>query len=129
VSPGRELDALIAEVVMGWRWHRYDPLSGQGRYLESPSDRWGGRSGAQHWDGSEPTYFDGLPSYSTDVVAAFEVAERVIKGDLHTMFELTQAPGQGWACRFRTTAMRAQGETPAHAICLAALRARGIDAG
>jgi len=65
LKPGRILDALIAEKVMGWKFigpFTTDPTLG--------SDRW-----ATDGNGCERYYSD-VPDYSTSIAAAWEVVEK-----------------------------------------------------
>lgn len=95
MKPGRELDALIAEKVMGLAT------------AEEDSD--------ENW---VPV---GVPGYSTDIAAAWEVVGKLWE-DQESVFELTRPVGSGFNCRFRQGAIKEWGETAPHAICLAALK-------
>ena len=108
MNPGREMDALVAEKVMGWvanhdnqpAWYTKD---GQhtGNYIE---DSEGGA-----W------------SPSTDITAAWEVFVRVGISHLEAWEEK-----DGWRlCLGDSVAIRGA-ETVPHAICLAALKALGV---
>lgn len=75
---GPEMDALVAEKVMGWRW-RKSSATGR-RCLFSPT-RWpewftaladGTEGIVGDWD--RPTH---IPRYSTDIAAAWEVVEKM----------------------------------------------------
>ena len=82
---GRELDALVAEKVMGWRWFRFL----NNCYLVPPPNTATGFDPARvlrHWDGEgkggtpdlEWTTLTSYPNfrlshYSTDIAAAWEV--------------------------------------------------------
>lgn len=100
LKAGRELDKLIAEKVMGWNF----------------SDA------AQAWypPNLHPlsnVLGHAIPSYSTDIVAAWKVVERLIK-DGHACDVLYD---HGWSCHSDLRGRREYGETAPHAICLAAL--------
>jgi len=64
IPPGQDLDALIAETVMGWDIHFSDP---------------GFRGGLPHWRDPENStlYGPGNWSPSTDIEAAWKVVEKL----------------------------------------------------
>jgi hypothetical protein len=71
---GRELDALIAERVMGWKRHPTKPHPTDNRSI----------GGVLYCPPNAP-YLSSLnvvPPYSTDIAAAWEVAEKMV-GDGH----------------------------------------------
>lgn len=80
MEAGRELDALVAEKVMGW-------VREQGFLLPPVGDP--RRNWAAIWD--EQGLPDWLPDYSFEIAAAWEVVER--------MKELTKYNGQTWSTR------------------------------
>jgi hypothetical protein len=96
VKPGRELDALVAEKVMGWRWFRFLNKC----YLIPPRNTETGFDPASvlsHWDGEgkqgtpdlEWTTLTSYPNfrlrhYSTDIAAAWEVVEKM-RADNYTV--------------------------------------------
>lgn len=112
MNPGRDLDALVAERVMGflppgpgmWWTHPDNPLA-----------RYGGPR-----------------EYSTDIAAAWQVVERLHGvGDLLSLdygkFHLDLWDDLHWQARFRDSEVHACARTAPHAICLAALRAVGVE--
>ena len=101
MKPGRELDAIVAEKVMGL------VLLDTNRNV--------------HEDG--PVYSDN-PEYSTDIAAATEVAGKMGWGRL-TFHKIRDEEGGGWNLDAFPPDANADGETHAHAICLAALKAVG----
>lgn len=120
----RELDALIAENVMGWeiRWLGCEP-----HHYWEPDDGRGGR-----WN-------DRLPEYSTDIAAAFQVVEKMKR--VRLWFSCCYQTGalrddlsaMAWSCRFRGF-KRGESIEGFHgdkslprAICLAALKAVGVN--
>jgi hypothetical protein len=118
MKAGPELDALVAERVMGWTIYSNDRKYQQG---------W-----SEH---SEGTPMD-IPSYSTDIAAAWEVVERVNFLDKYSRDFLLQRecidvdPYRWvWFAWFRKDGVdenvdtSARCETAPHAICLAALKA------
>lgn len=121
MKPGRELDALIAEKVMGWTWDEKSAWSPSGSKWSRKVpgkvilDEWG-------W----------LLHYSTDICAAWEVVEKmsqigfkfVISNSVIGGLESSEKP---W-CFFGKQGERVidiVGHTIPHAICLAALKAVG----
>lgn len=62
MNAGRELDALVAEKVMGWTWDENTAWSPTGSRNARVAD------GDLWW---------WLPPYSTDIAAAWEVVERI----------------------------------------------------
>lgn len=127
MKPGRELDALVAEKVMGCK-----PAIKDDDYVCTCK-------------GPNPGYsFDILPhgstrmvvgeeyppdirDYSTDITAAWEVVEHInlLKGAELSKYDNGDwcvgctAPGEGYTI--------ASGETAPHVICLAALKACRVD--
>lgn len=108
MDPGSELDALIAEKVMGFKVGRF----GHGDPLEIITPR---------------SEFFPIPNYSTSIEAAWEVVEKL--GILHGAFTLIQHPDSQpfsaltgkWHSGFGKFVGEA--DTAPHAICLAALKA------
>lgn len=109
MKPGRELDALVAEKVMGWKDIRFGdetsvsgsvgfglPVSGHPRRA--------------------------FPPYSTDIAAAWAVVE-----ELELPFEIHSDDWHSrWDARFNLDRGEwCQASTAPHAICLAALKAMG----
>src|SRR5262245_9196319 len=84
LEPGRELDALIAEKVMGWKWYVGVANLGSGpkyRYLDEPNE-WNPLR--PEWDGvtempiGHPAAQDSrFPYYSDDISAAWLVVEKL----------------------------------------------------
>jgi hypothetical protein len=96
---GRELDALVAEKVMGW-------------FLDSDIGYWRNESGLckrqDKWSPSE------------DISAAWEVVEEM--GDcLHLRQHGEQGEWEAWFCGYPNS--KAHGETAPEAICKASLLA------
>lgn len=114
MKTGRELDALVAEKVMGWKrlyrvdWHGMDWM-------------WDKKQGALYPE------IQTTPQYSTSIEAAWEVVGKF------TFFYLWRdgklLDGQ-WECKLTEKDERefyVVAPTAPHAICLAALRAVGVD--
>ena len=110
--PGRELDAVIAEKIME---------------LEVVRNKKGGWSigEANYWyTNDEPggVLSNPLPEYSTDIAAAWEVVEKLQKlNPLHIRSDIT---GRWFVS---CGPFNASASTAAHAICLAALKAVGVE--
>lgn len=137
MKPGRKLDALVAEKIMGLRVVAHDWPCGR-------DPEFGDYEAASFWeeemeergpvyvpeDGSWPpkylldvkahyAYVEPVPFYSTDIAAAWQVVEKMItdKG----LFCLTiDDESDGFWCHFGNCAHEAYGTAP-EAICKAAL--------
>jgi len=110
MKAGQELDALVAEKVMGMRpgvdWHSpcFDEF-----FCDNP-----------------------CPRFSTSIAAAWEVFEWLCKrgDDIAEVVQLTFNVQNGWWCTSeRWTQIDVQGNAPTAplAICLAALKAVGVE--
>lgn len=113
MNPGRELDALVAEKVMGLKvidglWVR-------------PGTAWHPAHG--QFDMNTQTH---LLRYSTDIAAAWEVLEQSGLLDLYFLYKRGDqwAIGETNGVNDATTPL-AEAPTAPHAICLAALKAVG----
>lgn len=136
--PGRELDALVAEKVMGWRrmtWTEYNTLTQSCSNSERLTYAWHDASGkmldqvAETLKGvDEPDDLAWSPS--TDIAAAWEVVER-LTGSTKQWFYLEQCSVYADAKFEVSGAGDEDGEWSArefdvpHAICVAALKAVG----
>lgn len=130
MNPGRALDALVAEKVIGWKYWRskhghwiiyapdgrsleplfgnmppaYNPTTGK----KLPDPEW--------WEGC-----DDIHEYSTDIKAAWEVVEKIGTNffTLSSGFTINHK----WDASFSVKHghPKALGDTAPHAICLAAL--------
>lgn len=126
MNPGRELDALVAEKVMGWRhW--------ESSYAVGPKPHWITPDGDSRVEWSP----------STDIAAAWEVVDKLGSGAMwmqrmsHTgltsdstepeLVEYTKAHGRhpNWRVKFGKKGKWAFSDSSPHAICLAALKAIG----
>lgn len=113
MKAGRELDALVAEKVMGWTivtesefglcWKI--PLAGGG--FEFQSD-------------------ESAPHYSTDVVAAIQLVERLAETQGFFLGKHGTPGRPPWCCRFGVEPSVTEGETAPFVICVAALKAVGV---
>ena len=127
MNPSRELDALVAEKVMGYRAaevtaHACGPW---GEDVQYKTQGW-------VYDGKD---FSFLPEFSTDITAAWQVVEKLRGRFLFQLFT-TGEPGDEFACEFYTKVIVNSGhrrgdtfhhysESAPHAISLAALKAVG----
>lgn len=129
MKPGRELDVLVAERVMGLK---------TGKYV------WGKRKqysayfvgDAANWDddgSGASVLFNELPHYSTDLASAWEVVKTLSEaGWIVKMItsemggtDCTLVCGVGARGRIDSDCMGGIITTAPHAICLAALKAVG----
>lgn len=135
-GPGRELDILVAEKALGWFWIRYAGLPAETcdgsieAFLCSPEE-WekfdhgkdGDRSRYMKDDGKYPKEQDPsygrLPRFSTDRTDALTVLDHFWKAGGDTGLGMDGHTG----FRAQVGQHEAQGDSPAHAICLAALMA------
>lgn len=151
MNPGPELDALVAEKVLGWRWAKINPATHQNayvrdltvgaRFLRPPTtDLTDPKGPYLPADMSEPVWSEwDAPHYSTNIVLAWEVVEKVGR-----LFMLRFVRGKVWEASFfdeydyewvvretvdgrRRDVDPSEAPTAPHAICLAALRAVGVE--
>lgn len=111
MKAGRELDALVAEKVMGWDLVPTRHLV-RLRYFRQP--------GTDSRAARERCY---LPRYSEDIAAAWGVVEK-LSGYERKLEECSE----GWCFTFEAgEEFWGQADTAPLAICLAALKAVGVD--
>lgn len=101
MKPGRELDALIAEEVMGWRIFPDGP-NGEMHTIDANQ--------------CECHEYD-IPHYSTDIAAAWKVVEK-----LSQIGSVFKDENPFWGCALASGEI-IQGVSAPHAICLASLKA------
>lgn len=101
MKPGRELDALVAEKVMGWT-----EVCG--------------------YEGEYKGYWKILPKYSTDIAAAWAVVEL----PLFDGWAIGRNASGKWEVfnPWENNFVVSVADTAPHAICLAALKAVGYEA-
>lgn len=109
LKPGRELDALIAEKVMGLTLKPMPLSQADGSVKEELT----------FWDGPRLLR---LPPYSTRIAAAWEVVEK-IKAN-HALTIHAESLSGGWLLHIDRD-IKIGGATAPHVICLAALKAIG----
>lgn len=101
MEPGKELDALIAEYVMGWRKGRKE--YGELDWYPDPEKRHGGMLGT--------------PAYSIDIAAAWDVLTKMEQGNQVSVYSDNNGK---WACEIGYLVEDDCDAAP-EAICKAAL--------
>lgn len=115
MEPGRDLDALIAEKVMGYSVFK----NHKGGWSLGPADYYDVHGSLE--------LFNPLPSYSGDIAAAWEVIEKVQASTEASSFSLRQDHEGLWRCDFMGSgkkpfyAIALNQNTATLAICIAAL--------
>ncbi len=112
MEAGRELDALVAERVMGYTVRRGPGANYDGMLL--PWEVWD-RDG-KSWNPIK---------YSADIAAAWQVIEKLADRDPMIAIWGYEDGTAGWFCDFE--GIKDHARTAPHAICLAALKAVGVD--
>lgn len=130
MKPGRELDALVAEKVMGWT--NCNPVA--------TWDRWAYGDPGDDWTDVENEWCRGygvspynkyfmipFPRYSVNIADAWAVVEKMSVQQGFAMAD-RGLPGTdvAWQADFALSGP-IMGESAPHAICLAALKAVGVD--
>ena len=127
MTPG-EIDALVAEKVMGWKPNQ--ECTDENREIHEYYDGWicTACEATGGW-GSQDDHDTGLHRYSTDIAAAWEVAEKHLHPDWDVDLYRDKVEGGSWECELvcweRKIAVTAVADTAPMAICLAALKAVG----
>jgi hypothetical protein len=112
MEAGRELDALVAEKVMGIKAYRVN------QDMEVFTNRRQFLDKGDYWYTPSKDATHALPYYSTDIAAAWLVVEKMRGPD----FRLNK--DGDWVCCFGgTITFCGEGDTAPLAICLAALKA------
>lgn len=115
-EPGRELDALIAEKVMGWTMKTFWPICDIRPDQSKPCETWKDADGSIKWDGPD--------RYSTKIRDAFGMAETLKFGWRATRYiSITRFNVTVYRTKNDPDGVSAQAETLPLAFCLAALRA------
>ena len=118
LKAGAELDAMVAEKVMGWTWHivRIHASTNTmtawvrpGHHVPKTIDP------GNNWNAPLP--------YSTDIAAAWEVVEKMYKDHKLGMWMDVTVPESGIDAYFGD--FKGAADTAPLAICLAALKAVG----
>jgi Phage ABA sandwich domain len=109
MQPGRELDLLVAEKVMGLT------IDSAMCYPANKEECDIFRNGA---------FYKVCPYYSIDITTAWEVVEKIKESN--DPFYLSFYDHK-YLCQFAKDKDHAIADTAPHAICLAALKAKGVD--
>jgi G:T-mismatch repair DNA endonuclease (very short patch repair protein) len=123
LQAGRELDALVAEKVMGYKWDGVRDDLGETRILYVPGTNW---CAVDCTDAEPPRYTDILPKFSTDIAAAWAVVEAMERRGWNVTVQRTW---EGYRCEMddmRATHAAVVDPRDGHgplAICRAALAA------
>ena len=126
-GPGEELDALVAEHVMGWKFGT-GPRITEGK-------------GVKFWQDPEENYESGSlgpPPYSTSIVMAWKIVERLVANSMEMRISheskrwyctIDDATRGGWNTDATWNHQWAweHGETAPHAICNAVLKMVNAD--
>lgn len=136
MKPGRELDALMAEKVMGLIRITDDDWKRAHGYTKDHNDRFATdcmyRSSIRVFRKDKANEFFTLPRpYSTDIAAAWEVVEKLISNafafELDYSFHDIESDDFYWMALFSKYKGNQKwgnlAESTPHAICLAALKA------
>lgn len=133
IPAGRELDALIAEKVMGWNHSEYSPIRHRcdGKFHTKCGACGKIGHGNCYGDGSGPVQIecDCTPHYSSSIADAWLVVEAA---KLFTERQYVLSNEVDWIISEEVSPAGAYGiigkaPTIAHCICLAALKAVGVD--
>jgi hypothetical protein len=108
---GRELDALVAEKVMGWKWIGPDEFN-DNRHLTLGGQKVQAR----------------IPDYSTDIAAAWDVVEKM-RPTFNLVLECVSLEYNCHVARpgHLDEKVNVRADTAPLAICLAALKACGVE--
>jgi hypothetical protein len=87
---GRELDAYIAEHIMGWKWATLNPriyptLVGK-RFLVEPNSRDALERACGTDVPLDELWYGSIPPYSSDMNAAMQMQERIKELGLHQQY-------------------------------------------
>ncbi|HKB42628.1 MAG TPA: hypothetical protein VKD72_39735 [Gemmataceae bacterium] len=115
---GRELDALVAEKVMGWIDVKKQSIANA--FGQHVMDDYVGQPGI---GAPQPVL---VPRYSTMIQEAWKVADK-LRADAQFVAVISGKGPQGvqpWICKVNREGvfLEERGETAPHAICLAALK-------
>lgn len=111
MKPGRELDLIVAEKLMGGKKQVFNGMA----YIYEPE--------TLKCISSEILYRDATPNYSTSMVAAWEIVTTMKQNQLDSSFQLWQDYEGLWHAQFNNKEAEHNADSAPHAICLAALKA------
>lgn len=123
----REIDALVAEKVMGWKCHRCI----EGKYHPIGEHEWFRMTIHQRASGDRPIKdCDHFLAYSSDISAAWEVVEKMKDDGFYCVTLVSYKDAHHCTIEGADTTVAAHVEdapTAPIALCLASLRAVGVD--
>lgn len=128
MNPGRDLDAIVAEKVMGCSTKKDGHMLAGivvGERLVCNCEK-----GEHNTNPRFPNY--GVKDYSTDISAAWEVVEKVRPSFSEIWIGRSDTEMSAhWKCSIQKmdSNYEATADTAPHAICLAALKAVGVEVG
>lgn len=118
----REIDALVAEKVMGKCYYRAEHKTFSGRYIYKDRHLNGWQK-EEYVNGRYKEWEFYGPHYSTDIAAAWQVVEKLNKDDFYMDYDINE-----YRCQFKKgRQMFERAETAPLAICKAALRTVGVE--
>jgi hypothetical protein len=116
MKPGRELYALIAERVMGWRLRNYETGEYSNDWANaSVSDGW-------EWEGRDSAEEAWKWGPSRKISDAWEVWEHVGRDECLILTKFMDRGSWKWEANVNGVACGPLADTAPHAICLAALK-------
>jgi hypothetical protein len=117
MNPGRELDALIAEKVMGWKPQH-------GIHLFPPTDE-PNRKRYEKWNGE--TMITEIPHYSTNIADTWLVVEKMKEQSFHMLILTGPDKTEVQPVKPGLLIFTVTEKTPELAICKAALKAVEVE--
>lgn len=120
LKPGRDIDALVAEKVMGWTNVQRNAYTPYGRdHCGNHPDGQGG------WDGHGRMT---IPRYSTDIKAVWEVAEHIKNLNFQLLIDVWNITVsiKNPDGKLSLPIYQAHADSISMAICLAALKVVGV---
>lgn len=136
MEAGRELDALVAEKVMGATWTHQERWPGGPADIMKLPDGSGGVLAERRCTDGRVLLAGGLRPYSTSISDAWEVVEKLAEHGFWlrlTFKTVVHDDDARWEAWFRCVQAGVRGDhvehepTAPHAICLAALKAVGVE--
>lgn len=135
MKPGRELDIQFAETVMGWRRFEGHEIPGSVTSAEVPAGRahcrrvWAKQNGNGKWTKMACEECGDLPGFSSDLSLAMDGLHAFLSRFRQASYEMGSR-GNFHAVRLNSPDLPgpviADGETGAHALCLALVKAFGL---
>ena len=129
----REIDALVAEKVMGWGVKHFEASQNENSPVVQKLERWCVEGiDIPPEDEENDWLFGNMPWFSTNISDAWQVVEKMAKYGIaiHTPRD-SEKGHMPWRVVIATDisglAKAVNGETAPMAICLAALKAKGVE--